>query len=169
MSIKTHHLIAGQAVTIRPIRISDTGLEADFIRSLSPRTKHYRFMGGVRELSPQELSGLCKVDGRYSMAYVATILQHGREMEIGVARYAPDSMPDVREIAVTVADEWRNRGLELILMKPLIEAARSCGVRRLYSVEFSDNDAMRTLAGELGMSARQDPQDPKQTIFSLTL
>jgi GNAT superfamily N-acetyltransferase len=169
MPTKTHHLIAGQAVTIRPIQISDTGLEADFIRRLSPRTKHFRFLGGVRELSPHELSSLCKVDGKYSMAYVATIMQRGQELEIGVARYAPDKSPDVREIALTVADEWQNRGLELTLMKPLIESARSCGVRRLYSVEFSDNDAMRTLAQELGMSARQDPQDPKQTIFSLTL
>jgi hypothetical protein len=36
-------------------------------------TKHYRFLGGVKELSPAELKRLCDVDGRHSMAFVATV------------------------------------------------------------------------------------------------
>ncbi len=156
-------------MTIRPIRIADAEMEADFIRRLCPQTKHYRFLGGVRELSPTEVSRLCDVDGRHSMAFVATIRRDGRETEIGVSRYAPNSRSDVREIAVTVADEWQHKGLGTMLMKQLIQSAQCNGVKQLYSIDLSDNAAMRSLAKDLGMSANGDPNDPHQTIYSLQL
>jgi hypothetical protein len=42
-------------------------------------------------------------------------------------------------------------------------------VKQLYSVELSDNAAMRELAHELGMSASGDPDDAHQVIYSLPL
>jgi GNAT superfamily N-acetyltransferase len=144
-------------------------MEADFIRRLSPQTKHYRFLGGVKELSAAQVSQLCDVDGRHSMAFVATIHRDGRETEIGVSRYAPNSHSDVREIAVTVADEWQHKGLGTKLMEQLIQSARSNGVKRLYSIELSDNAAMRALAADLKMNVERDPNDPHQTIYSLRL
>jgi GNAT superfamily N-acetyltransferase len=162
-------MIDGERVTIRPIRITDTEMEADFIRRLSPQTKHFRFFGGVKELSPAEVLHLCDVDGKHSMAFVATVRRDSREVEIGVSRYAPNSRSDVREIAVTVADEWQDKGLGTVLMKQLIESARCNGVRELYSIELSDNAAMHALAKDLNMSAHNDPADPHQTIYRLQL
>jgi GNAT superfamily N-acetyltransferase len=156
-------------VTIRPIRIADAEMEAEFIRRLSPQSKHYRFFGGVRELSPIQIAHLCEVDGKHSMAFVATIRRGGQEMEIGVSRYAPNSQSDVREIAVTVADEWQHKGLGIKLMQQLIQSAHCNGVKQLYSIELSDNTAMRALAKDLNMSARSDPDDPHQIIYSLQL
>jgi GNAT superfamily N-acetyltransferase len=164
-----HSTIDGEAVTIRPIRITDGEMEAEFVRRLSPQTKHYRFFGGVRELPPAEVARLCNVDGTHSMAYVATIRRGDKEIEIGVSRYSPDSRADVREMAVTVADEWQHKGLGTLLMRHLIEFARSNGVKQLYSVELSDNTAMRALAKDLGMSAATQPDDPAYTIYSLQL
>jgi GNAT superfamily N-acetyltransferase len=161
--------IAGEVVTIRPIRITDADMEAAFIRRLSPQTKRYRFLGGVKELSTSEVSRLCDVDGRHSMAFVATIRDDGREKEIGVSRYAPNSTADVREIAVTVSDDWQRRGLGTMLMKQLIQSARDNGVKHLYSIDLPDNAGMRALADDLGMSASRDPNDPQQTIYSLEL
>lgn len=169
MPIESQLTIAGEVVTIRPIRITDTDMEAAFIRRLSPQTKRYRFLGGVKELSTIEVSRLCDVDGRHSMAFVATIRDHGRETEIGVSRYAPNSRSDVREIAVTVADDWQRKGLGTMLMKLLIQSARSSGVKHLYSIDIADNAGMRALAEDLGMSANRDPSNPQQTIYSLAL
>jgi N-acetylglutamate synthase-like GNAT family acetyltransferase len=103
------------------------------------------------------------------MAYVATIRDHGQEVEIGVSRFAPGSQPDSRELAVTVADAWQNRGLELALTRPLIDCARQHGVRRMYAVEFADNAEMRELAHKLGMNARPDPEDASQVVYALAL
>ena len=89
MNQKLHPRVAGETVTIRPIQINDLEMEQDFIRRLSPAAKRFRFFGSVRELPSPELRRLCDVDGKYSMAFVATVLRNGREVEIGVARYAP--------------------------------------------------------------------------------
>jgi len=107
-----------------------------FHTGLSAEAKHFRFLGAVRELPLDELARLCDVDGKHSMAFVATVSRNGREMEIGVSRYAPNSRSDVREIAVTVADEWHHRGVGTLLMKQLIQTARTNGVKQLYSVDL---------------------------------
>ena len=169
MSTETHLTLAGETVTIRPVRITDTEMESDFVHRLSPEAKHFRFLGGVSELPPGELTRLCDVDGKYSMAFVATVRRNDREMEIGVSRYAPNSKSEVREIAVTVADEWQHKGLGTTLMKELIQTARSNGVKQLYSIDLADNTAMRALAKDLGMSEARDPSDPHQRIYSLKL
>ena len=118
MSEELYPMIAGETVTVRPIRKSDVDMERDFIRGLSPDSKHFRFLGGVSELTPDELKRLCNVDGNHTMAFVATVRRADRELEIGVSRYAQDSEADVREIAITVADEWQHKGLGLELMRP---------------------------------------------------
>jgi GNAT superfamily N-acetyltransferase len=162
-----HVTIAGELVTIRPILATDVAMEADFVRELSPMTKHYRFFGGIGELSPAQLKIFCEVDGRHSMAFVATVQKDGSETEIGVGRYAPNSKADVREMAVTIADAWQHKGLGKLLVQQLIASARDYGVRQLYSLELTDNSAMRELADELGMCASCDPDDVHQVIYSL--
>jgi GNAT superfamily N-acetyltransferase len=169
MQTDSYPTVDGELVTIRPIRITDTAMETDFIRALSPETKHYRFFGGVKELSPTEVTHMCDVDGKHSMAFVATISRSGQEKEIGISRYAPNSRADTREIAVTVADEWQHTGLGAKLMQQLIQSAQCNGVKQLYSIELSDNSSMRALAKDLGMSAHADENDPNQTIYSLQI
>jgi acetyltransferase len=162
-----HVTVAGELVSIRPIRATDAAMEADFVRKLSAETKHYRFFGGIRELSAAQIKSFCEVDGRHSMALVATVQENGTDTEIGVARYSPNSKADVREMAVTIADDWQHRGLGKLLVQQLIVSARDNGVRQLYSVDFNDNSAMRALADELGMCATCDPDDVHQVIYSL--
>jgi GNAT superfamily N-acetyltransferase len=169
MSMGSIVTIAGETVTIRPIRLTDVAMESEFIHRLSPETRHFRFFGGVRELPPQELAQLCDVDVKHSMAFVATVRRDGREKEIGVSRYAPNSKCDVREIAVTVADEWQRKGLGASLMNQLIQTARVQGIKQLFSVDLSNDMAMSELANELGMSSVRDTADPHLTIHSLTL
>jgi L-amino acid N-acyltransferase YncA len=164
-----HQKIADESVTIRPIRPADIAMETEFIRNLSVETKHYRFLGGVKELSPAELKRLCDVDGRHSMAFVATVKKEGHEEEIGVSRYAEYPGNDAAELAITIADAWQHKGLGELLLQRLIAYAKSHGVKQLYSVELADNIAMRELANELGMSTRSDPNDANQVIYSLTL
>jgi len=169
MSQELHPRVADGSVTIRPIRMDDLEREKDFIRRLSPAAKHYRFLGGVRELPPQELRRLCDVDGRNSMAFIATVLRNGREVEVGVARYSPAVGSHTREMAVTVSDEWQHEGLGTTLAERLIETAKLNGITHLYSMDLADNTGMAALAKDLGMASSRDPNDPRQVIYSLTL
>lgn len=161
--------IDGKTVTIRPIRPSDTGLEADFVHRLSMLTKHFRFFGAVKELPATEVARLCNVDGFQSMAYVATTNEGGREVEIGVCRFAPAIVSDAREIAVTIADNWQKTDLAQVLVRQVVASAKRQGVRELHAVELFENQAMHDFARELGMSATRDPADATQVIYSLRL
>lgn len=161
--------IAGKTVTIRPIRPDDAEMERDFLHRLSPEAKHYRFLGAVRELPAAELERLCNVDGERSMAFVATLAGGDGETEIGVSRYAADGRDDAREMALTVADEWRGSGLDVELLRVLIDHARTRGIKRLYFVELADNVTIRKLAKSLGMQATADPDDVHQVVYSLSI
>ncbi len=160
---------AGEAITIRPIRLLDQAMEAEFVRRLSPETRRFRFLGSTRELSPALLRSFCEVDGRHSMAFVATVNIDGQETEIGVARFAPNSADDVREMAITVADAWQHKGLGTALATQLFEFAKDHGIRELHSIDLAENSSMRQLAAEMGMTARHDPEDARQVIYSKTL
>jgi GNAT superfamily N-acetyltransferase len=144
-------------------------MEDEFVRNLSAQTKHYRFLGGVKALAPAELQRLCNVDGRHSMAFVATVNESGHEIEIGVSRYAEYPSDGAGELAITVADAWQHKGLDRLLLKQLITYAKTHGIKQLYSVELPDNIAMRELAREFGMSVSRDPDDGNQVIYSLSL
>jgi GNAT superfamily N-acetyltransferase len=161
--------ICGKAVTLRPLHATDDVLEAQFVRNLSAEARRYRFFGGVQELSPAELKLLCEMDGRRSMAFVATLQEDGHETAIGVSRYALSQREDTREMALSVADDWRHTGLAERLLNHLIDYAKRQGVKQLYCVELSDNHDMRQLARTLGMRTELDPTAPDQVIYTLAL
>src|ERR1700722_7038473 len=154
---RTTVLINDRWVTIRPIRSTDSAMESDFVRNLSAATKHYRFFCALSELSPAEVSRFCNVDGPHPMAFVATVRDEGREVEIGVCRYAPGRKPDAREMAVTISDEWQHTELAKLLMDHLLIVAKQYRIRQLYAVELADNQAMRSFAKDVGMAAEREP------------
>ena len=166
--------IAGQTITIRPMCRTDAEMEQEFVRALSPESKHFRFLGAVRELTPEEVRRFCEVDGHESMAFVALVREQSGSGTVGskivgVSRYAPNAGGTTREIAITVADDWQHRGIGTRLAHALIQHAREHGVSKLYSIDLSDNAHMRRLAADLGMKATPDPDDTHQVIYSLSL
>ncbi len=162
-------LLDGKPITIRPINEADADLEVTFIDRLSPTTKHYRFLGGVHHVSAELVKTFCNVDFDQTAALIATTEVDGEEREIGVVRYAPDSIDGVREMAITVADDWQNKGLGSLMAKRLIDFAKNHKVTKLYSIDLVDNLHMRQLATDLGMRSHRDPNDAHQVIYSLTL
>jgi hypothetical protein len=144
-------------------------MEAGFVRNLSAATKHYRFFLRPKRIVACGGQPICKVNGPHTMAFVATVRDEDREAEIGVCRYAPGSKPDVREMVVTIADEWQHTELAKLLMDHLLICAKQYGIRQLYAVELADNQAMRKLANDAGMAAQRDSNDANQVIYSLGL
>ncbi len=159
----------GQPITIRPISAADVDLEVTFIDRLSPMTKHYRFLGGVQHVSAKLVNTFCNVDFDQTAALIATTEVDGEEREIGVVRYASDSIDGVREMAITIADDWQNKGLGTLMAKRLIDFAKNHDIRKLYSIDLVDNLHMRQLATDLGMRSHRDPDDAHQVIYTLRL
>jgi acetyltransferase len=136
---------------IRPIRASDRELKHAFVAGLSARTRYNRFLGAVRELTPEALEHLVHVDYRSHMALVALTGDGPAERIIGVARYAAAPGSDSCELSVVVADASQRRGLATLLARQLLEYARLSGFTRVTAYTFADNAPMIRLAQRLGM------------------
>jgi GNAT superfamily N-acetyltransferase len=159
----------GTRVIIRPIRREDAALERAFIRRLSPESRRLRFLGQIGDPSDALVRSLTDIDYRRDVAFVALVHRDGEKREIGVARYSTGAGGNACECAVTVADEWRNRGLGVALMRHLIDVARERGIRSMFSIDEADNGAMRELARFLGFTRRRNPDDATQVVHTLAL
>ncbi len=167
--LATETTIAGELVKIRPISSDDLKIESDFVERLSPLSRHFRFLGGLKSLPEKELKALCDIDYENRMAFIATVMKDGEEKEIAVARYVKDADGNACESAVTVTDEWQNQGLGRMMMEKLIEFARSKGEKALYSIDLANNTYMRKLAEDLGMGVKRSPDDAKLFVYRLEL
>jgi len=162
----------GSRVTVRPIRPEDAELEGEFVETLSPQSRYYRFFYQLNELTPMMIARFTQVDYDREMALVAvadTARPHGHPSFVGVARY--NANPDGRsaEFAIVIADAWQKRGLARALMTRLIGAARRRGFARLIGLVLRENAAMLGLVKEMGFGVRDDPDDPDQLVVTLDL
>ena len=127
----------GRHVLIRPLREEDRERERQFINRLSPATRHFRFLGEIKEASPALLDQLMDIDYQQSMAFVALVHEDGELREVGISRYAACCEEGQCECAVTIADDYQGLGLDAVLMRHLIDVARRNGFRQMYSVDSS--------------------------------
>jgi GNAT superfamily N-acetyltransferase len=162
-------LADGTRVLIRPLRPEDREREQAFIRRLSAGSRRNRFLGEIRDASPALLDQLMAVNHHNAMAFVALLHDNGELREVGISRYSADKEGKRCEFAVVVADDWRHRGLAVLLARHLIDVARREGFRVLYSVDLPENNEMRDLASYLGFSRETDPEDGHLVIHTLTL
>ncbi len=159
----------GTPVLIRPLRAEDREREEEFLGRLSPGARRLRFLGTFSQVSPALVDRLMDIDYQDRMAFVALVHDDGRLREIGVSRYSATGDGKRCECAVTVAEDWQGRGLGVILMRHLIDVARRKGFAQMFSIDATDNMAMRDLASYLGFQRRLDPGDSSQVIHSLEL
>lgn len=159
----------GTRVLIRPLRAEDRGLEEAFIRELSCEARRYRFLGDFKEPDKQLVDRLMHVDYVHDMAFVALAHDNGRLREVGISRYSATGDGKQCECAITVADDWRHRGLAVLLMRHLIDMARKNHFKRMFSIDDSTNEPMRELAGFLGFACASSPGDPRTVVYSLPL
>lgn len=156
-------------VLIRPITKLDKAAERAFIEGLSTQARRYRFLGAVSSPSERLLEQFTNIDYIHEVAFVAVVPDDSKERIIGVSRYSTDAAGLNCECAVTVSDEWQNKGLGTLLMRHLIEVAKARGIRTMVSIDSAENVKMGDLAKYLGFHTRVDPDDASQVIHTLDL
>lgn len=139
----------GVRVTVRPACPWDAGRIQNYVRGLSPSSRYDRFLGPVNELSPAELARIGGCDQRQGTV-IAEAKVGSERVIIGEARYAMGSDSGTCELALSVADAWRGRGLGTLLIDYLECRARSLGTATLVGDVLRSNTAMRTLARKTG-------------------
>jgi GNAT superfamily N-acetyltransferase len=159
----------GTHLVVRPIHAEDIELERRFIQALSPASRRFRFLASMHEPSDALLKKMTTINPSTDAAFVALIGRGDEQQEIGVARFS--ARPDGQdcEFAVTVSDEWQNKGLGSLLMARLLEVAKVRGIRAMHSSDASDNTQMRHFAEHLGLQHQRDPEDASLVRYSINL
>lgn len=150
----------GTEVVIRPITPDDLALTLAFDRQLSPATKYRRLLSD-RQPSSGELRRFTSIDTTREVALIAVVADADGAKQVGVARCADDEGRGSAEFAIVLSDDWQRRGLGVVLLSALIDAARLHGLRRLEAITLADNHGMLNLARKLGFKTHQEQGDSK--------
>jgi acetyltransferase len=146
-------------ITIRPIRPEDAELVQDFVRNLSEESRYFRFMNSVQELSHAMLIRFTQIDYSREMALIAVTEEQGKEVEIGVARFATNPDGESCEFALAISDNLHGKGLGQKMMTALMDAARSKGLKVIEGEVLKNNTDMLQLMDRLGFSSVTSEED----------
>ena len=102
---------------------------------------------------------MTQIDYDREIAFVALVKQDGKDVEMGVARYAINPDKTSCEFALVIADAFQNRGLGNILMQLLIDTGRSKGLRYIDGEVLAHNTGMLKLMQRLGFEKHKSDMD----------
>jgi acetyltransferase len=139
---------ASSAVLLRELTPADRPALVFMFRRLGETSRYQRFLGIKRELSARDLEWLTDVDHWHREAVMAWSPRP--RAPIGVARYVRCDEFDVAELAITVVDDWQDRGIGSALLGMLRERAIRAGIRRATATVLRDNPGALALARRFG-------------------
>ena len=134
-------------ITIRPLRNGDVDTVTTLFGRLGERARGSRFCGAKPRLTDAELAALARVDaGRHVLVgYV-----DGDPRPAGIARLVRDGAR--AEIALSVADDVRGRGVGTSLLEALAADARAAGITSFVATVCGDNPAALGILRNLSAS-----------------
>jgi GNAT superfamily N-acetyltransferase len=163
-----HHRVrlrSGDRVVVRTLRPDDGARLGEMFDELSNSSRYQRFLAGKPTVSVRALRRLVDVDHHDHEALVAVTPdgedgEDGADKVIGEARWVRnEDDPTLAEMAITVADDWQQRGLGTALADDLARRAVEEGVERFAAEVLTDNDGIRRLIEHVGDVERADQGD----------
>ena len=169
--ISHHQLSNGINICIRPIRPEDADLETNFHSRLSDRTKYFRFMQALHELTPEMIVRFTQIDYDREMAFIAITEDEHKITELAVGRYLTNPDGQSVEFALVVADDCHNLGIGTRLMNSLMQSAKTKGMLFFEGEVLAINQPMLSLVSKLGFSieAIAQNQDIVRVVKDLRL
>jgi len=169
----SHHeqvwpLPGGGEYTVRPIHPDDASMLQEFVRSLSPESRYFRFVSSMQELPATMLARFTLIDYDREMALVAVCREQrvgadGVATEVarivGVSRYITNPDRASCEFSLVVADDFKGKGLGSRLMLSIMDFAREKGLTEIEGLVLANNPTMLKLMRGLGFHVKAFPED----------
>ena len=162
-------LPGGGEYTVRPVQPDDASMLQDFVRSLSPESRYFRFISTLQELPATLLSRFTLIDYDREMALVATLREivqtadgppQAIERIVGVSRYVTNPDRTTCEFSLVVADDFKGKGIGSRLMLSIMQFAREQGLTEIEGLVLSRNTDMLKLMKGLGFGVKTYVDDP---------
>jgi acetyltransferase len=149
-------------VTIRSIQAEDEPLLAEFHKTVSDYSVHFRYFGtlSLRQRTLHErLRRHCVLDFTREFALVADQTgSNGVHQILGVGRLCKEPGRDEAEFAVIISDQWQGKGLGTLLLRRLMRVGRQSDLRRIVGHILADNSAMKKVSDKVGFKLRLLPE-----------
>jgi ribosomal protein S18 acetylase RimI-like enzyme len=134
---------------VRPARRRDAASFVDLLRAVVAERRFIRTERADRSVRYYRRRSFRKTWGTEQ----ATLVAVHRDRVIGHIHVAREDSPVTRHVAslgMTVAPDWRRKGVGSALMSEVIRWARSVGVEKLALSVYPDNEAARALYRSFG-------------------
>jgi acyl-CoA hydrolase/GNAT superfamily N-acetyltransferase len=135
----------GIRIRMRPVRPSDERAIQKFKYSLSDEDVFLRFMSMGMRFSHATTLPLTIIDCTSHMAIVAVTGSPGSEDIVGISRYYTNPTTQIAEVAFTVSEKWRRRGVGTALLRQLTKIAREHDIQGFRAEILAKNRAMMRL------------------------
>jgi acetyltransferase len=160
----------GRTLLLRPVRPEDAPAFQEIFASLSPEAVRFRFLHPMNLLPHKEAARLTQIDYDREMALVlAGRSEDGQPQLFGSVRISADPDLTTAEYAILLRGDMTGMGLGPMLMRRIIEYARSRGIRQIHGDVLDDNHPMLALCKALGFKQKRDLDDPGVVKVSLNL
>ncbi|MGJ4915516.1 GNAT family N-acetyltransferase [Bradyrhizobium oligotrophicum] len=153
------HTRRGEEVRLRFVTPDDAEALQSYVRSLSQRSRHKRFLGALNELPKTVLEDFVALgrNDRYSL--IATMDHDGVDGIVAEARYAFDRGTGRVEFGLSVHDRWQGHGIGPALIANLDGRALALGGVTLSGDALPTNDVMIALARKAGFTIKPHADD----------
>lgn len=158
----------GLRLRVRPVVPSDRDrLLAGFER-LSERSRFFRFLGAVRELSAEDLDRFTAAADANHGVFGAIDISSAVPVPCAIARY--ERFADgsaLAEMAVTVIDAYQGRGVGTVMVATTAYCAARAGIEALIAFVHPENTGMSYLLLSLG--AVVENRSPSEICYRLPI
>ncbi len=167
---ETIELGDGRVLLIRPIVPEDEpSLQATF-GMLTPEEVRLRFFVQKKTLSHMAAARFTQLDFDREMALVLTEPGVAGETEIyGVVHITADPDNEKAEYAIVIRGEMTGMGLGIVLMRRIIDYAKSRGIKFIHGDVLRENSTMLRLCEVLGFTSKIDQDDPSVVRVTLAV
>jgi acetyltransferase len=143
----------GRKIHIRPVKPEDEELMlAEAGNRLTKDDVRMRFFAPVRDMRTVMGNRLTHIDYDREMAFV--LFEAGRLM--GGGRVVADDKLEEGEFAITIAHDAQRRGYGELLLRRLVDYARTRGIKRMVAYILRENTGMLAVAKRVGFTRTRD-------------
>lgn len=158
---------SGLVLHVRPAQADDALLLASFFEHVAPEDLRFRFLTALPHVNEVQIAVMTHVDHKHSEHLLAFAADSGEC--VASAMFAGDVEMEHAEVAISVANEEKGKGIGWTLLEHVARVAKARGFKQIQSVESRANHQAIELEREMGFTVRDCPGDPSVVIVEAKL